>query len=382
MKQTLAWLRKNLFSTWYDILLTLACLGGLFWAVRALLAWALTAAQWEVIEANLTLFFAGRYPRESLWRLWAIAGINTMLLGTTWGLVSQARQGVLRWAGAIAAVAIVFSALELSSRLWLLGLLVLLLSGASIGSRFARKITGGWLSVAWLVSVPVALWLLAGGLGLAAVASRDWTSLVLTLLTAIASIGLCFPLGVLLAFGRRSELPVIRWLCTGYIELLRGLPLIGTLFFALVMLPFFLPPGVRVALVPRAIAGLTLFSSAYLAENVRAGLQSVPAGQVEAARALGLNPILIAVWIVLPQALQAALPAMVGQFIALLKNTALLSTVGLVELVGMARSILANADYVGRYAEVYLFVGAIYWVLSYGMSLASKQLEKALAGRD
>jgi general L-amino acid transport system permease protein len=130
--------------------------------------------------------------------------------------------------------------------------------------------------------------------------------------------------------------------------------------------------------VVRAIAGLTLFSAAYLAENVRGGLQAIPRGQAEAARALGLNPALVVSLIVLPQALKAVIPAIVGQFISLFKDTSLLALFGLLELTGMARSILAQPQYLGRYSEVYLFIGLIYWVFCYGMSLASRRLEKRL----
>ncbi|MGB7414800.1 MAG: amino acid ABC transporter permease, partial [Thermosynechococcaceae cyanobacterium] len=201
---------------------------------------------------------------------------------------------------------------------------------------------------------------------------------LLTLVMALLSIVLSFPLGVLLALGRRSDLPVIRTLSILYIEVVRGLPLIGVLFMAQVMLPLVLPAKLELDSVARAIAGLTLFSAAYLAENVRGGLQSVPKGQSEAAQALGLNPALILGLIVLPQALRAVVPAIVGQFIGLFKDTSLLSIVGLVELTGIARSILSQPDFLGRYAEVYLVIGLIYFGFCYLMSLASRRLEQQL----
>jgi general L-amino acid transport system permease protein len=196
---------------------------------------------------------------------------------------------------------------------------------------------------------------------------------------AIISITLSFPIGVLLALGRQSPLPVVRWLSILYIEVVRGLPLIGILFLAQVMFPLFLPPEFRqLDRVLRAIAGLVLFSSAYLAENVRGGLQAVPRGQSEAARALGLNSALLVLLIVLPQALKAVIPAIVGQFIGLLKDTSLLSLFGLSELIGISRSISAQPQFLGRYREVYLFDGLIYWVFCYAMSLASQRLERKL----
>jgi len=144
------------------------------------------------------------------------------------------------------------------------------------------------------------------------------------------------------------------------------------------MLPLFLPADLRLDRLLRGITGLILFSAAYMAENVRGGLQAIPRGQIEAAKALGLNTPLVLILVILPQALRAVIPAIVGQFIGLFKDTSLLSLVGLVELTGMARSILAQPQFLGRYAEVYLFIGLIYWLFCYSMSLAAKNLEKKL----
>jgi general L-amino acid transport system permease protein len=144
------------------------------------------------------------------------------------------------------------------------------------------------------------------------------------------------------------------------------------------MLPLFLPADLRLDRLIRSIVGLILFSGAYMAENVRGGLQSIPRGQIEAGKALGLNTPLLLTLVILPQALRAVIPAIVGQFIGLFKDTSLLSLVGLVELTGMARSILAQPQFLGRYAEVYLFIGLIYWLFCYSMSLAAKKLENQL----
>lgn len=201
---------------------------------------------------------------------------------------------------------------------------------------------------------------------------------MLTLFMSVISIVLSFPFGVILALGRQSMLPVIRWLSTIYIELIRGVPLISILFMGQVMIPLFLPEGMRPDRVLRAIVGLTLFTAAYLAENVRAGLQAVPRGQLEAARSLGLNAPLTLSLIVLPQAIKIAIPAIVGQFISLFQDTTLVSIVGLLELLGISRSILANPEFLGRYGEVYLFIGLIYWFFCYAMSVGSRKLEEKL----
>ncbi|NEQ24298.1 MAG: amino acid ABC transporter permease, partial [Microcoleus sp. SIO2G3] len=224
----------------------------------------------------------------------------------------------------------------------------------------------------------VSLWLMLGGLGIRRVETNLWGGLMLTVFLSLVSIVLSFPFGVLLALGRQSSLPAIRWLSTGAIELLRGVPLISLLFIGAYLFPLFLPGNARPDLVIRAIVGLTLFTAAYLAETVRGGLQSIPRGQTEAANALGLNAPLTLALIVLPQALKISIPAIVGLFISLLQDTTLVSIVGLFDLLGISRSILSNPLFIGRYAEVYLFIGLLYWVLCYAMSWGSRRLEYAL----
>ncbi|MBW4685063.1 MAG: amino acid ABC transporter permease [Komarekiella atlantica HA4396-MV6] len=376
----LLWLRKNLFSTWYNSLLTVVCLVLLFWVVWGMLIWATTQAQWTVIQVNLRLFLVGRFPQALYWRVWIVLAIASTLGALTWGVFSGKQQLTRRRVipfALIIGVLLVVLPLDLTSRLWLLLIAVLLFVGFWVGGRFAKVITP-WLSILWLLSFPIILWLIGGGFGLQSVSTNLWNGLLLTLLMAAVSIVLSFPIGVLLALGRTSSLPVVRWFSILYIEIVRGVPLIGILFLAQVMLPLVLSADVRLDRVVRAIAGLVLFSAAYMAENVRGGLQAIPRGQVEAAKALGLNTPLVVILIVLPQALRAVIPAIVGQFIGLFKDTSLLSLVGLVELTGISRSILAQPQFLGRYAEVYLFVGLIYWVFCYSMSLASRRLERRL----
>jgi general L-amino acid transport system permease protein len=321
------WLRKNLFDTWYNSILTVVCLFLLIWGAKSVLGWIFFIAQWKVISVNLPLFLAGAYPKLLYWRLGLAVFVVLSLVGLTVG-----------------------------------GLI--------------KKSTNKWLPLGWALSFPVTLWLIGGGLGLEEVNSNLWNGLLLTLVMAIISIVLSFPLGVLLALGRQSQLFVVRNLSVLYIEIVRGLPLIGILFIAQVMLPLVLPDDISLDRVLRGIAGLTLFSAAYLAENVRGGLQSIPRGQFEAGKALGLNAVYIMVLIILPQALRAVIPALVGQFIGLFKDTSLLSIVGLLELTGISRSILAQPEFLNRYAEVYLFVGLLYWVFCYSMSLVSRRLER------
>ncbi|RCJ37871.1 amino acid ABC transporter permease [Nostoc minutum NIES-26] len=377
----LLWLRKNLFSNWYNSLLTVICLVFLFWVVRGVITWATTQAQWAVIQVNLRLFLVGRFPQTLYWRAWIVLAIASTLGAVTAGIFMTKQQFTKRGVALFAFIVgllLVILPLDLTSRLWLLLVAVLLFVAFWIGGSFS-KVIAPWLSIVWLLSFPIILWLIGGGFGLQSVSTNLWNGLLLTLLMAAVSIVLSFPIGVLLALGRTSSLPVVRWFCILYIEIIRGLPLIGILFLAQVMLPLFLPTDWRLDRVVRAIAGLVLFSAAYMAENVRGGLQAIPRGQIEAANALGLNIPLAVILIVLPQALRAVIPAIVGQFIGLFKDTSLLSLVGLVELTGIARSILAQPQFLGRYAEVYLFIGLIYWVFCYSMSLASRQLERQLS---
>jgi general L-amino acid transport system permease protein len=376
----LIWLRKNLFNNWYNSLLTVVCFIFLFWLFQGLVSWLVTKAQWQVITVNLPLFLVGRFPQNLYWRIWLVLGISTILTAITGGAFTKKAIFTKRNSlifGFVIGVLLLIIPLPLISRLSLLLITGLLILGLIIGQKFAQIITP-WLSWIWLLSFPIIIWLIGGGLGLQSVSTNLWNGLLLTLLIAIISIVLSFPLGVLLALGRTSNLPVLRWFSILYIEIIRGLPLIGILFLAQVMLPLFLPADLRLDRLLRGIVGLILFSSAYMAENVRGGLQSIPRGQIEAGKALGLNTPLLLTLVILPQALRAVIPAIVGQFIGLFKDTSLLSLVGLVELTGMARSILAQPQFLGRYAEVYLFIGLIYWLFCYSMSLAAKKLENQL----
>jgi len=375
------WARKNLFSTWYNSILTVICLIVSFQVITGIIVWVTTKAQWRVLEANLPLFFVGRFPSESYWRLWIVTGIITLLAGLTWGNIQRQEKLwnppllILLGAGVVGAV---ISPIDLTSRLYLLGNIIIAAASYFVGRQIPPKIMG-WMPAVWALSFPVILWLIKGGLGLTEVSTNDWGGLVLTLFLAVISIILSFPIGVLLALGRQSSLPVVKLLSTLYIEIIRGLPLIGILFLGQVMLQLFLPPEYpKLDRVIRAIAGLTLFSAAYLAENVRGGLQAVPRGQIEAARAIGLNTPLLTLLIVLPQALRTVIPAIGGQFIGLFMDTSLLSLFGMLELIGISRAVLANPSYIGRYAEVYIFIGIIYWVFCYSMSLASRKIERSL----
>jgi len=376
------WIQKNLFSTWYNGLLTVILCGIFFQTIKGFLVWATTSARWPVLKANLALFFVGRYPQDEYWRIWAILAIAVLLSGLSWGVLARKSRklfgGKILIAVGVTSGALMLVPVPIIYRLLLLLMVGVLVGTAWGGQQVGKKIPGCWLSLAWFGAFFIVLWLMAGGLGLKEVSTSNWGGLILTVFMAVTSIVLSFPIGVLLALGRQSTLPVVRGFSVLYIEFVRAVPLISILFMGQIMIPLFLPEGMRPDRVLRAIVGLTMFSSAYLAENVRAGLQSVPRGQTEAAKALGLNTPLVLGLIVLPQALKTVIPAIVGQFIGLFQDTTLLALVGLVELLGISNSVLANPKFLGRYAEVYLFVGVLYWCFCYAMSVASRRLEKQL----
>jgi general L-amino acid transport system permease protein len=379
-----AWMKKHLFSDWFNSILTIIIVTLLGLGGFRLISWAFTTAQWEVIPNNLGLFMTGTFPSEFYARIWVLLAIMCALAGFSWGVIARNvstlfSRGVLIGIGVICAFIILFPPTR-PSALKLLPMVAIVAGMAAAGRAMGRKFPGigKWVSLSWFVSYFAAIWLIGGGLGLTEVSTNDWGGLVLTLFTAVTGIALCFPLGIILALGRRSALPVVRWLSTAYIEVVRGVPLVAFLFMGQVMIPLFLPEGARPDRVLRAIIALSLFSAAYLAENVRAGLQAVPRGQREAAMSLGLNTPMTLGLIILPQALKIAIPAIGGQFISLFQDTTLLAIVGLAELLGIGRSILANPNYLGRYAEVYLFLGVIYWIFCYAMSLGSRKIEEKL----
>ena len=357
------------------------------------------AADWAVVQLNSMLLLVGRYPLAEQWRLWVLALLLALQAGLSWGLLrawprADRREQALLWPrhDRIAALLIALLALLLPCALHLAGPLQLswwLLAAALLAVRWAAGRWGGQLqrrtlksvAVLWPLLYLLGFWLIGGGLGLAAVAPGDWGGLLLTLVMASFAMALSFPLGVLLALGRRSSLPLLRWGSVAYIEFIRGAPLITLLFVGQNILGFLLPGGASPDRIWRAAWVLTLFAAAYLAEAVRSGLAAVPPGQLEAARSLGLSQAQAMLMVVIPQALRVALPAMVGQFIALLQDTTLLSLIGLLDLLGMARGIMANPEFLGHSSELYLVLAVLYWCCCAALGLGSRALERRLDPR-
>ncbi|MFC7400659.1 amino acid ABC transporter permease [Chelatococcus sp. GCM10030263] len=243
---------------------------------------------------------------------------------------------------------------------------------------WGRRLVFGWGLL--IVAMLALMW--GGFLGLAFVPTNSWGGLPVTLLLAVVSLGLGFPLAVLLALGRRSDKPVMRMLSIFAIEIVRGLPLVGLLFVAAILLPLLLPSDWTIDKLGRTVAALTVFSAAYLAEVVRGGLQGVPMGQEEAARALGI-PYWKTIWhIVLPQAIQKVIPPLTNTAIVMVKNTSLVMIVGVFDMLNAGRSAASDPAWPAPYAETYLFVAAMYFLICYGISRYSLWLERRVHERD
>ena len=382
-KTVLGWLRRNLFSDLINSVLTVVAVALVLFLANLLLRWAFTTAEWGVIPANFNLIMRGQYPAAEAWRLWLVLFLLGGVVGLIWRLVTGNATAA---AWVILAIPLVLREVPFFSGITRLNLLIV--AAAGVGGYhlagflpFQRRVRAA--AYILLVYLVVMLAILRGYSGQAepmpTVTTILWGGLLLSLLLAFFGITLSFPLGVLLALGRQSKLPAIRVMSVIYIEFIRGVPLISLLFMGQVMLQLFLPDGFPlIDRVLRALVAITLFSAAYTAENVRGGLQSIPRGQYEAAQALGLSAYQSTMNIILPQALRAVIPVLVGQFISLFKDTTLVALVGLFDLLGIARTILANPDWLGTQQEVYVLVAVLFWIFSYCMSYASRRLERRL----
>ncbi len=436
------WLRTNLFSSTVNAGLTVVVGSLAVLAVIAIARWVVFA-DWSPVNESLKLFLVGQYPSEELWRVGAVVVVAAALMGVSWavwGGVIRTFARIVTAVGLIVAVAPVEPAgFDVAVRLWSLGGAASVVLGfaaaravtphpkwvlrawavafflgmaliwgfdeTSIGSSLRRLLNAGVAltavlgAVGWVGRFPVGVMLrwiawgwaaaffvtiaMAWGLGQTHLAPRvdtnQWGGLLLTFVLALVGIVASFPIGVLLALGRRSRLPVLKGLSITFIELVRGVPLVTLLFMSIVIVPLFLPKGTSFDLVLRAVFAITLFSSAYMAENVRGGLAAVPLGQIEGAKALGLGGFQTMLFIVLPQALRAVIPAIVGQFISLFKDTSLVVIVGLLDILGIGKSLfLGNVRWFGAQAEVYLFVAAVFWVFTFSMAYASRKVEESL----
>ena len=342
----LAWLRNNLFSSWSNSLLTIAILWVLWELIPPIVSWV-------VIDATLFSAVGSDNP----------AAVCRAGEGACWAFIHEWYRFIL------------FGRFPYDEH-WRPALSIVITIGLILVSC-DRRFWNRRLLYFWGAGIPIVAVLMAGGVfGLTPVPTVNWGGLPLTLGLSVVGMVCAFILGIFLALGRRSNLPVIRVICIGYIELIRGVPLITVLFMASLMFPMFLPTGVTIDALLRAQIGIILFAAAYLAEVVRGGLQAIPRGQYEAADSLGLSYWQKTWLIILPQALRISIPPLVNTFIGFFKDTSLVTIIGLLDLLGAAKQSLTNPDWRGFYQESYLFISVIYFVFCYSMSKYSQWLEK------
>lgn len=341
------WMREHLFSSPVNTVLTLIAVYVIYITVPPFLDWAIISATWSgdskeacagthtacwpFVKVWFKVFMYGRYPDEELWR------INSMYV-----------------IGGAALAYLIYPGLP------------------------QKK----WVGLFLLIGYPVLSFIMfvGGAFGLEQIETPLWGGLFLTLVIGITGIVASLPIGVVLALGRRSDMPIVRALCTAFIEFWRGVPLITVLFMSSVMFPLFLPEGMNFDKLIRALAGVALFSAAYMAEVVRGGLQAIPKGQSEAAAALGLSYWKTMGLIVLPQALKLVIPGIVNTFIGLFKDTTLVLIIGLFDLLGSVQSALTNPNWLapGIAETGYFFAAFVFWIFCFGMSRYSMHLEKKL----
>jgi general L-amino acid transport system permease protein len=395
-----SWLRHNLFRGPVDTVVTILAGALSAWVLYKTIRFVFVTGRWDIIEVNLRLLMIGRFPDVHVLRLAVTAVALSAWAGLVAGIINarQIRSGrvsPLRNRLTMARVR------DLAGRFWIPVVFLLLLlsltttagpwitAGVSVVAAIVGRVigpfigrlklgsSGGALLFVGLAAVPVTLYFYI----VDAVKVDEWGGFMLNLFLAVCSIILCYPLGVLLALGRRSRLPLIRLLATMYIELIRGAPLYVLLLFANIALGFFVPKNLTPSTPTRAIVVFTLFTAAYMAEIVRGGLQSVPRGQYEAARALGLSPPRQTFLIVLPQALRNVIPAQIGQLISLFKDTALAGVaMSLFELLRVSQAITQQEQFRGQglIGETLAFAALMFWTISYTMSRESQRLERRL----
>ncbi len=339
----IGWLRSNLFSSWFNSLLTIITVYCLWLIVPPLIRWAFidslwvsTGAEchqsdgacWSIIPANIRFIIFGFYPYDQQWR----------------PLIAMV-------------------------------LLILLLFYSRNRDHWKKH-----LAYAWILGLFVMGLLMKGGLfGLTPVETAQWGGLPLTLLLSVFGLTAAYPLGILLALGRRSQMPAVKTLSVMYIELIRGVPLISLLFMSSVVFPLFLPEGVTINNIIRAQVAIILFTAAYIAEVVRGGLQAIPRGQYEAADSIGLSYYLTMRLVILPQALKIVIPPSVQQLISAFKDTSLVVIIALFEVLRTTQPVLSDPEWMGFSAEAYFFVALIYFLCCFFMANYSRKLEKELS---
>ena len=405
----IGWVRHNLFSGWFNSILTVISLYAVYYVLSGVLPWVFQSvwnadslnecreimmatwgsthghACWGVINDRWLQLLFGFYPSHLYWRpilslvllLVALAPVlysdrvpTKMLIitaiypflmpflmwgGTIWGPLSTALGFVIGWG--------VYSVLSKQLN-ELFGMV-----GGVVASVVWWLVLSGYFVGAMDSVLPI---------GIEAVQSRQFGGFMLAILLGVVAIGVSLPIGVVLALGRQSDLMIVKYLCVGFIEFIRGVPLITLLFVASLLLNLFLPPGTNFDIILRVMIMMTLFSAAYMAEVIRGGLAALPRGQYEGADSLGLNYWQAQRLIIMPQALKISIPGIVSTFIGIFKDTTLVSIIGLFDVIGLASAIRADTAWNGIYWELFAFIAALFFVVCFSMSRYSMYLERKL----
>ena len=389
----IGWLHANLFSNKFNTVLTTVAgiiLGSAMWFG---LKWLLLESDWTLIGALGGRFIIGTYNTEAacpgqdcFWRPQAALMLVTMLFGMAWvvaggGLTKRFAIGIVVVLAAFSLLPYSLDKMGMDVRLLLLANIPALAVGWAL-ARYTPLGTTRWLAILAVLSFAITLILLRGlpGVpGLQPVSVIHWGGLMLNLLLAVAGIAISFPIGVALALGRRGNLPVVKLLCVAFIEIFRGVPLITLLFMSQTLVPLAFPKDFPQNSLFRAGIVITLFSAAYMAENIRGGLQAIHRGQAEAAASLGLPNWQITMFITLPQAIRNVIPAIVGQFISLFKDTSLVYIIGMLDVVEIGRAyIQGNPEFIPSAKELFIFLAFVFWIFTYNMSYVSRRIEQNL----
>ena len=388
----IGWMRENLFSAWYNSLLTVISLAIIVLALVFGLRWIIAGADWTVIGVLGGQMVIGQFNTESacpgqncFWRPQVSLMLVSVMLGLAWamaggGVARRLAIGIVVIITLFAFLPYSFERMGMDVRL----LLVANIPALGVGWVIARytNMSGRGIiiyGVAVFIITVILLRGIEGVPGMQLVSVLHWGGITLNLLLAVVGIVLSLPIGIALALGRRSNLPVVKLLCVVFIEVFRGVPLITLLFMSQVLVPLAFPEDFHTSSLLRAGIVITLFSSAYMAENIRGGLQALHPGQAEAARALGLPSWQTTLLISLPQAIRNVIPAIVGQFIALFKDTTLVYIIGMLDVLEISRAFIqGNAEYLASAKEVFIFLALVFWVFTYTMSYVSQKVEDHL----
>ncbi|MEM7319307.1 MAG: amino acid ABC transporter permease [Pseudomonadota bacterium] len=404
----LGWLKHNLFSSWLNSILTVISLFAIYYVLTGILKYTFQSvdapslsecreimnerwgsshghACWGVITERWNQLLFGFYPRGLQWRpilalVLLLAALSPVLFADKVSKKMLYLTAVypflmvwLMWGGAIWGP--VCAALG-----FVIGYLII---------KYATDALGTLIATIAAVVAAVVWWLLLSGsvanglssvlpIGIEAVESRRFGGFMLAILLGVVAIGVSLPIGIVLALGRQSDLMIIKYFCVGFIEFIRGVPLITLLFVASLLLNVFLPPGTNFDIILRVMIMMTLFSAAYMAEVIRGGLAALPRGQYEGADSLGLNYWQAQQLIIMPQALKISIPGIVSTFIGIFKDTTLVSIIGLFDMIGLSQAIRSSTEWSGIYWELFVFIAVMFFVVCFGMSRYSMYLERKL----